>query len=454
MASFQSINPADGELIATCEGMSRKEVDHAIVTARRAQRDWASRDFDHRADLFRDVATRLKKREGELASQMTTEMGKPIEQSRSEVEKCAWVCEYFAEHASDFLEDEPVETDASRSLIRYAPLGLIFAVMPWNFPLWQVFRFAAPSLMAGNVGLLKHAPNVFGTARSIQAIFDAAGFPQGVFTNLIVDTDATENIVSKVDGVTLTGSVEAGRSVAEIAGRHLKPTVLELGGSDPFVVLADADLDEAIDVGVSSRTLNNGQSCIAAKRFVIVDAVYEEFTRRFADAMSDLKIGDPADPSVDIGPLARIDLADTLADQVERAIRAGARAIVGGSRLTTEHHPTFFEPTVLVDLGPGNPAFEEEFFGPVAAVTRATDLDHAIDLANATDFGLGASLWTERDDIDAIVDRIRAGNVFVNEMVKSDPRLPFGGIKDSGYGRELSSLGIREFVNAKTIWIK
>lgn len=452
MKTFQSINPANGEVLETHKGMSSGEVDHALLKARKAQPEWAAASFDERAKYFRAAAAQLREREDELSNMMTAEMGKPIAQSQSEVEKCAWVCEYFADHAEEFLAEDVVETDASYSAIRYEPLGIVFAIMPWNFPLWQVFRFAVPSLMAGNVGILKHASNVFGVAGQIQEIFDAAGFPDAVFTNLNIGSDSTDPVFSKVDAVTLTGSVGAGRAVAELAGKHLKPTVLELGGSDPFIVLDDADLDAAIDTGVASRTLNNGQSCIAAKRFIVEDGVYEEFVERFVAKFEALEVGDPSDPSTDIGPLARIDLADELADQVERAVRGGAVVETGGERLTSIH-PTFYSPTVLTGVAPGNPAFDEELFGPVATITRAKDVDHAIDLANSSSFGLGSSLWTRREAVDPIVNRIQAGSVFVNEMVKSDPRLPFGGIKDSGYGRELSFLGIKEFVNAKTVWV-
>lgn len=452
MTSFDSINPATGEHLSSHSLMSNKEVNKRIARAREAQPRWRELGFDERAKRIRSAGSILRDRQEELAQLMTAEMGKPIAQSRSEVEKCAWVCDYYADHGEAFLNPEQIETDAAKSGVRFDPLGIVFAIMPWNFPLWQVFRFAAPTLMAGNTGLLKHASNVLGTSTAICDIFDDAGVDRGVFNHFIVDHDQIENIVENVDAVTLTGSVQAGRAVGALAGRHLKPCVLELGGSDPFIVLDDADVADAVEAAVLSRTLNNGQSCIAAKRFIVEAGIYGDFIEAFESRMASLKIGDPTDPDIEIGPLARPDLAETLDDQVERAIDAGAEPRFGNRRLTDKATTCFYAPTILEECGPGNPAFDEETFGPVAAVTKARDLDHAIELANTSSFGLGASVWTSRD-VD-FAHRIQAGNIFVNGYVKSDPRLPFGGIKDSGFGRELATWGIREFVNVKTLWTR
>jgi len=385
---------------------------------------------------------------------MTEEMGKPLDQAEAEAEKCAWVCRYYAEHGADFLADEPVETDARKSYVSYEPLGPILAVMPWNFPFWQVFRFGAPALMAGNAILLKHAPNVTGCAHAIEEVFRAAGFADHEVQVLRIDEETVGDVLAdrRVRGATLTGSVPAGKAVAQQAAAQVKPTVLELGGSDPFIVCADADLEEAVSVGCTARMQNNGQSCIAAKRFIVERPVLDAFTDRLVETVEALTVGDPMDEATDVGPMARRDLRGDVHDQVEQAIGGGAVAAAGGH--TLEREGFYYAPTVLTQVEPGTVAFDEEIFGPVASVVAAEDADHAVALANDTRFGLGASVFTS--DLDKGEEMARAldvGCAFVNEMTKSDPRLPFGGVKDSGYGRELSHHGIREFVNAKTVWV-
>ncbi len=385
---------------------------------------------------------------------MTTEMGKPLKAAIGEAEKCAWVCRYYAENAERHLADEVVETNAKKSFVRFQPLGPVLAVMPWNFPFWQVFRFAAPALMAGNVGLLKHASNVPQCALAIEEIFRRAGFPEGAFQSLLIGSEAVEAILndSRVAAATLTGSEPAGRSVASIAGKQIKKTVLELGGSDPFIVMPSADFETAVTTAVKARTINNGQSCIAAKRFIVAAEIYEEFERRYVSEMQSLRVGDPMDESTEIGPLATPQIVKDLEEQVEKAVAAGARVLTGGKR--PNRAGNFFEPTVLVNVDPRSPVSCEEIFGPVAMLFRVANIDEAIRLANATQFGLGSAAWTNDQNEQAkFIDEIEAGCVFINGMVASDPRLPFGGVKNSGYGRELAEFGIREFVNIKTVWI-
>ncbi|HKJ87525.1 MAG TPA: NAD-dependent succinate-semialdehyde dehydrogenase, partial [Gammaproteobacteria bacterium] len=383
------------------------------------------------------------------------EMGKPITGARAEAEKCAWVCEYYAEHAVEFLQEEVTGTDADSSYVRYEPLGSVLAVMPWNYPFWQVFRFAAPGLMAGNVGLLKHASNVPGCALAIEQIFAEAGFPEGVFQSLLIGSGPVSGIIEdrRVKAATLTGSEVAGRKVAEAAGRALKKTVLELGGSDPFIILKDADIRRAAQVGAGARCLNSGQSCIAAKRFIVVQDRLEEFTKVFVPLMSEQKMGDPMDEDTRIGPQAREDLREDLHRQVTGSVGKGAKILTGGE--PSERKGYYYPPTVLTDVGKGMPAYEEEVFGPVAAIIPVSDEVQAIRMANDTQYGLGASLWS-RDigKAERLTREIQAGCVFVNNLVKSDPRLPFGGVKQSGYGRELGFHGIREFVNVKTVWMR
>lgn len=454
--TVEAVNPATGRKIKSYEQLDRQGVKERIEQADERFRSWRRTSFAERAKLMNKAAEVLEKNKEEYARLMTREMGKVITEARSEVEKCAWVCRYYAEHAEDFLKDEYIETDASKSYVTHQPLGVVLAVMPWNFPLWQVFRFAAPNLMAGNVGLLKHASNVPGCAQAIEDVFRKAGFPDHVFTNLMIGSDQVEFVIDHplVRAATLTGSDKAGRAVAEQAGRRLKKTVLELGGSDAYLVLEDADLEHAAEMCKNSRLLNAGQSCIGAKRFIVVEEVYERFLSLFLEKMRNAKMGDPMQEDTDLGPQAREDLRDLLHDQVERSLEKGAKLELGGQIPAGEG--AFYPPTVLTNVRPGMAAFEEELFGPVAAVIHAKDEDEAVELANASNFGLGACVFTrdlERGERIAARD-LEAGCCFVNHLVKSDPRLPFGGIKISGYGRELSHHGIKEFVNIKTVWIK
>jgi succinate-semialdehyde dehydrogenase/glutarate-semialdehyde dehydrogenase len=397
----------------------------------------------------------LLARSKDLGRIATIEMGKPLAAAVAEVEKCALVCRYYAEHAESFLADERVATNAKESFIRYEPLGIVLAVMPWNFPFWQVFRFAAPALMAGNVGLLKHASNVPQCALAIEEVLRDAGFDAGEFQSLLVGSDKVPILLAdaRVKAATLTGSEPAGASVASDAAKHIKKSVLELGGSDPFIVMPSANLDKAVEIGVKARVLNNGQSCISAKRFIAHETIAEEFERKFVDAMNALKLGDPLDESVDVGPLATPQLVDDLEAQVRKSIAAGATLLAGGKRVGDRGN--FYAPTVLANIPDDAPAAREETFGPVASLFRVASIEDAIERANATTFGLGASVWTnDRAEIDRFVDEIESGQVFVNAMVASDPRMPFGGVKHSGYGRELGVHGIREFVNIKTVWIE
>ena len=452
---MKSINPATEEIIREYPEPGPGEVETCLEQAEAAFGDWRRSSFDRRSDLLKQAAGLLRRDVGEHARLMTEEMGKPIAESEAEAQKCAWVCDHFAENAERYLAPETIESDAGSSFVRYDPLGPVLAVMPWNFPYWQVFRFAAPALMAGNVALLKHAANVPGCALAIERVFRDAGAPEGTFTTLLIGSPAVNNVIQSpvIRAVTLTGSEPAGSAVAVQAGALIKKTVLELGGSDPFVVLADADPETVADSAALARTINTGQSCIAAKRFIVDQSIAERFEKALADRMVRLKVGDPMDRANHLGPLARGDLVDELHDQVQRSILAGARLATGGCRLKRKGH--FYAPTVLVGVEPGMPAFDEETFGPVAAVIRARDIEHAIELANRSDFGLGASLWTQDTDrAQALAAEIEAGAVFINGIVKSDPRLPFGGIKRSGYGRELAAFGIREFVNVKTVWVK
>jgi succinate-semialdehyde dehydrogenase / glutarate-semialdehyde dehydrogenase len=452
---MKAVNPATEELIRDYPEPDAREVDERLAAAERAFAAWRKVPLAERGRLMRAAADRLREHRADYARLMTDEMGKPIAASESEVDKCAWVCDFYAEHAEDFLTSEPVATDASRSCIRYDPLGPVLAIMPWNFPFWQVFRFAAPALMAGNVGILKHAANVPGTALAIEEVFREAGFPEEVFTTLLIPSERATELIGHpvIRAVTLTGSDRAGREVAAAAGRHLKKSVLELGGSDPFLVLSDADPAAVAREAARARTINSGQSCIAAKRFLVDDSIADRFEEEFTARMEELKVGDPLDRANEIGPLARADLLDALDDQVKRTVEAGAQLRTGGHRLPGKGW--YYAPTVLTGVRPGMAAFDEETFGPVAAVIRADGRDEAVELANRSPFGLGASVWTADPVLaEALASEIESGSVFVNGIVKSDPRLPFGGIKASGYGRELSAVGIREFVNIKTVWVK
>ncbi|MCC6555081.1 MAG: NAD-dependent succinate-semialdehyde dehydrogenase [Polyangiaceae bacterium] len=449
-----TINPATGETLRTFEPLSDAELMQKLARAADAFRRHRRSPFAaRRAGLLR-AAEILSAEKEALGRLMTVEMGKPIGAAIAEAEKCAWVCRYYADEGERLLAPEDIASSAGRSYVAFQPLGPVLAVMPWNFPFWQVFRFAAPAIAAGNVGLLKHASNVPQCALAIEDVIRRAGFEEGVFQTLLVGAAAVSKVIAdpRIVAATLTGSEGAGRSVGAEAGRQIKKTVLELGGSDPFVVMPSADLDAAVSTAVKARCINNGQSCIAAKRFIVHDAVADEFERRFVAAMAALRVGDPLDPATDIGPLATASVLEDLDAQVRASIAAGARLLTGGARI--DRPGNWYPPTVLGDVRSPSPAADDELFGPVAAVLRARDLDHAIELANATQFGLGASAWT-RDPAEAerLADEIEAGQVFLNAMVASDPRLPFGGVKMSGYGRELSSYGLREFVNVKTVWI-
>src|SRR5712691_6068895 len=452
--TIQSINPATGEPLETFPETAPAEVERVLAGAERAFADWRRRDFTERGRLMHAAARLLRERKATYARTMAVEMGKPLAQGEAEAEKCAWACDFYAERAAEFLAAQPHESDAKRSLVRFDPLGPVLAVMPWNFPFWQVFRFAAPTLMAGNPGLLKHASNVPRCALQIEEVFRDAGFPDGVFRTLLIGAEAVARVIAdpRVRAVTLTGSERAGTAVAAEAGRHLKKSVLELGGSDPFIVLEDADLDLAARTAADARLINSGQSCIAAKRFIIVEQVVDRFLEQFVAEMGARRLGDPLAPGTQVGPQARADLRDTLHRQVEESRRRGATLLLGGQ--VPAGPGAFYPPTVLTAVAAGMPAFDEEVFRPAAAVIRASGERTAIRLANASTFGLGASLWT-RDPARAerLVGEIEAGSVFVNGLVKSDPRLPFGGVKRSGYGRELSEYGIREFVNIKSVWM-
>ncbi len=452
--AIESINPATGELIERFTPHTQSEVAAALAACFEAWRGWRTRPMEERSALMHRAAERLREESAHHARLMSEEMGKPIREAHAEVEKCAWVCDYYADTASAHLAIEEAESDGSRAFVRFDPLGPVLAVMPWNFPYWQVFRFAAPALMAGNAGLLKHASNVPRCALAIERLFRDAGFPADLFRTLLIGGDQVGSVIDdpRVAAVTLTGSEPAGRQVAARAGAALKKQVMELGGSDPFVVLDDAELDTCCAVATTARCLNSGQSCIAAKRFIVVQSRLEAFTEAFAARLRALRVGDPLDEETEVGPLARPDLRDELHDQVVRSVERGARVVCGGER--PEGPGAYYPPTLLADVAPGQPAYEEELFGPVAAVIAARDEAEAIRIANDTRFGLGASIWTaDTARGEQLAARIDAGAVFINGMVKSDPRLPFGGIKASGYGRELGRYGIREFVNIKTVWV-
>lgn len=448
------INPSTGEQEETYEEDTDDDVDAALERATDAFSEWRDRPIREREQLLESAGEVLRENKRDYAEIMTREMGKPITQAVAEVEKCAWACDHYAEHASAYLQPEhhPSPPGSTANTV-YEPLGPVLAVMPWNFPFWQVFRFAAPYLTAGNVGLLKHASNVPGCALAIEQVFREAGYPEDVFQSLLIPSDLVDDVITddRVRAATITGSGPAGQAVASTAGEHLKKTVLELGGSDPYVVLDDADLSTAAETGAWARNQNGGQSCIAAKRFVVHTDVYDDFLDRFVDEIESLTVGDPTDEDTDVGPQARQGLLDDLHEQVEDSVEAGARAVTGGEPL--EREGAYYPPTVLVDVPAGCPVDTEEVFGPVATVYEVDDEEAAIEKANDTEFGLGASIWTEnRERGERLARKIDAGCVYINQLVKSDPRVPFGGIKDSGYGRELSEAGIKEFVNRKTVW--
>jgi succinate-semialdehyde dehydrogenase / glutarate-semialdehyde dehydrogenase len=450
-----SLNPTTGETLKTFAALNETQIEEKLQRAADTFHSYRRTPFQERELMMFRAAEILDAEKHELGRIMTMEMGKPIKSAVQEAEKCALVCRYYSENARHHLADQIVETTASRSYVRFQPLGPVLAVMPWNFPFWQVFRFAAPALMAGNVGLLKHASNVPQCALAIEDIFLRAGFPAGAFQTLLIGSDAVEKILNdnRVVAATLTGSEAAGRSVAGIAGKQIKKTVLELGGSDPFIVMPSADLDKAVNTAVKARTINNGQSCIAAKRFIVASEIYDEFERKFVMEMRMLRVGDPLEESTDIGPLATPQILKDLDAQVKKAVAAGAQVLTGGKQL--ERSGNFYEPTVLTNVSENSPVYCEEVFGPVALLFRVETTEQAIQLANATTFGLGGAAWTnDPQEQTRFIDELEAGCVFINSMVASDPSLPFGGVKNSGYGRELGEFGIREFVNVKTVWIK
>ena len=451
---MKSINPANGELVQEYDQMDNGALSTIVEDADEAQNKWRKNSYYERSLLLQRVAELLEERSAEYAELMAREMGKPLAQGESEAEKCAWACNYYAENAKRFLKKEFIKTDASESYITYNPLGTVLAIMPWNFPFWQLFRFGAPALMAGNAVILKHAANVTGCALAIEELMHEAGIPDNLFRTVIADNDQTQQLIkhSDISAVTLTGSTRAGKAVASTAGSMLKKTVLELGGSDPYLILKDADLQKAAETCVTSRLINSGQSCIAAKRFIVVEDVYDEFLEMVVDLMTEKRTGDPFDSRTDVGPMARKDLRDGLHNQVQNSIKAGAECIIGG--YIPDQEGFYYPPTILTEVKEGMPAYEEELFGPVASVIKVENEQEAIAIANDNKYGLGAAVFSEDlERAEFIAEHeLQAGCCFINDFVKSDPRLPFGGIKQSGYGRELSHLGIREFVNTKTVY--
>jgi succinate-semialdehyde dehydrogenase / glutarate-semialdehyde dehydrogenase len=454
LQAMRSINPSTGEIIREYQEHAQPEVDRVISKVHSAWIDWRETTFEERSVLMKQCAQILRDNKAIYARLMTLEMGKLLRESEAEIEKCAWVCDHYAAHAAEMLKDEVIPTDAWRSFVAFQPLGPILAVMPWNFPFWQVIRFAAPALMAGNAAVLKHASNVPGCALAIEEIFCKAGFPPNLFRTLMIPASAVTGVIKNqfIAAVTLTGSEAAGSHVASVAGKCLKKTVLELGGADPFIVLEDADLEAAVKTAVTARMINQGQSCIAAKRFIVEQSVVKQFETALKLAFESLQTGDPFDPGTQVGPLARPDLVDEMESQVTRSIAAGARLVTGGRR--PERKGCYYEPTILADVKTGMPVYSQETFGPVVSIITARDEEEAISIANDSEFGLGGCVWT-RDLVrgERIARKVESGAMFVNGMTKSDPRLPFGGIKKSGYGRELATYGIKEFVNIKTIWI-
>lgn len=453
--AIATINPATGEVVKTFDALTDAEVDEKIARAEKAFTGYRKVSFAERARMMMKAADILEQDKEKFARMMTLEMGKTLRSAVEEAVKCAWGCRYYAENAERFLADEVVETNARRSFVRYQPLGIVLAVMPWNFPFWQVFRFVAPALMAGNVGLLKHASNVPQSALAIEEVVRRAGFPEDVFQTLLIGSKQVDRVLndSRVMAATLTGSEDAGIQVGMGAAKRIKKVVLELGGSDPFIVMPSADLDAAVETGVKARVVNNGQSCIAAKRFIVDASIADEFERRFVRRMEALKLGDPFEASTEVGPLATADGLTTLDADVQKTVSAGAKILTGGKPLNRPGN--FYAPTVLSDIPENSPAYREELFGPVASIFRAKDLDDAIRIANDSRFGLGASAWTnDPHERERFINELEAGMVFINRMVASDPRLPFGGVKQSGHGRELGPYGIREFTNIKTVWVE
>jgi len=453
--TLASISPLTGELLREYQQHSDTVIEEKLRLAQDTFREYRKVSFTQRAQMMTRAGEILDQGKDTFARIMTQEMGKTLRSAVQEAEKCAFGCRFYAENAERFLAREEARTNATRSYVLYQPLGPVLAVMPWNFPFWQVFRFAAPALMAGNVAVLKHASNVPQCALAIEDVFRKAGFPDGVFQTLLIGSDRVNKVIAdrRVAAVTLTGSVGAGRSVAAAAGKEIKKTVLELGGSDPFIVMPSADLDRATETAVQARTINNGQSCIAAKRFIVDERIADQFEQKFVQRMASLKVGDPMDPSTDIGPLATADVLRGLQEQVDKSVQMGARVLLGGKRMNRQGN--FFEPTVLTEIPKGSPAHEDELFGPVASIFRAKGMADAIAIANDSQFGLGSCAWTnDAEEREMFINQIEAGLAFINGMVASDARVPFGGIKHSGYGRELSYHGIREFVNVKTVSIQ
>jgi succinate-semialdehyde dehydrogenase/glutarate-semialdehyde dehydrogenase len=450
-----TVNPATGEVIKTFEPLTDSDIEIRLQKAQEAFEQYRKTSFEQRSCWMSETANILEARKEEFGKLMTLEMGKTLKSAIAEVEKCAWVCRFYAENAAQFLADVHTQTDASDSFVRHQPLGIVLAVMPWNFPFWQVFRFAAPGLMAGNVGLLKHASNVPQCALAIEKIFLQAGFPPGVFQTLLIGADKIAPLIAddRIKAATLTGSEPAGASLAAAAGKQIKKVVLELGGSDPFIVMPSADLDAAVSTAVTARMLNNGQSCIAAKRFIVAESIAAEFEKRLVEKYQTLKVGDPMLPDTDIGPLATPTILKDLAHQVQVSIEQGAKVLIGGQPL--DQPGNFYPPTILAGIPLDSAIAKEEFFGPVAMLFRAANIEMAIQIANNVPFGLGASAWTNNPlEQEKFINELEAGAVFINGLVKSDPRLPFGGIKRSGFGRELGIHGIQEFVNIKTVWVK
>ncbi|HXC31085.1 MAG TPA: NAD-dependent succinate-semialdehyde dehydrogenase [Verrucomicrobiae bacterium] len=453
--AIATINPATGETIKTFTPLTDAQVDQKIQKATETFRAFRKLSFAERGRMMNRAAEILESEKHDLAHLMTLEMGKTLRSAVDEAVKCAWVCRYYAENAERFLADEVVETTASRSFIRYQPMGVVLVIMPWNYPFWQVFRFIAPGLMAGNVGILKHASNVPQCALKIEEVLLKAGFPEGAFQTLLIGSDKVDRVLDdpRVVAATLTGSEGAGIQVGSGAGKRIKKVVLELGGSDPFIVMPSANLEEAVTVGIKARTLNNGQSCIAAKRFIVADQIADKFQKEFVAQMEKLKLGDPFDEKTDVGPLANAEAVKSLQADVSASVKAGAKVLTGGK--PADGPGSFYLPTVLTDIPKDSPAYREELFGPVASIFRVKNLDEAIRVANDSRFGLGASAWTnDKAEQERFINELEAGMVFINQMVFSDPRVPFGGVKRSGVGRELSTYGIREFTNVKTVWVK
>lgn len=449
---IHSINPTTGEVLESFPECTEEQVDTKIMTAVDTFKRYRKTNFETRAAMLARAADILDERKDQWARMMTLEMGKTLKSAVAEVQKCAWGCRYYAQNAGRFLADESIKIEGAKSYVRFLPIGPVLAIMPWNFPFWQVFRFAAPALMAGNVGLLKHASNVPRSALSIEEIFLEAGFPEGAFQTLLVQSRRVKALVEddRIAAVTLTGSEGAGASVGTAAGASIKKVVMELGGSDPFIVMPSADLENATTVGVAARNINNGQSCIAAKRFIVHEQVYDAFERRFVEKLKGLRVGDPLLPETDIGPLATASIRDEIEAQVNESLKNGARRLVGGERIAGRGN--FYQPTALADIPPTAPVYRQEVFGPVALLFRVKNVDEAIALANDSYFGLGSSVWTnDSTEQERFIQELEAGQTFINSMVASDPRLPFGGVKRSGHGRELGVFGIREFVNAKTV---